>query len=92
MACRYSDIAIDGSNKIYIHDGLLSIRDFNRFPAPLYKGSMPYIFDFYHTTKGEKGAGLGLAICKKLVEAHKGWIKVESASGKTVFSVFLPEM
>jgi two-component system, OmpR family, sensor histidine kinase KdpD len=41
--------------------------------------------------KNTSGAGLGLAICKGLVEAHKGriWIQKETTSGTTV-SFILP--
>ena len=40
---------------------------------------------------GSKGAGLGLAICKGLIEAHKGRIWVQDrADGGTVFSFTLP--
>jgi signal transduction histidine kinase len=42
------------------------------------------------TTKA-RGVGLGLAICKKLVEAHQGRIEVQSEPGKgATFKVVLP--
>ena len=48
------------------------------------------IFDPYFTTKA-KGTGLGLAIVHKIIEAHKGEIKVRSVSGQgTSFTIVIP--
>jgi signal transduction histidine kinase len=48
------------------------------------------IFDRYFTTK-DSGTGLGLAICERIVMAHNGEIKVESAPGQgTSFIIKLP--
>ncbi|HEX2209243.1 MAG TPA: HAMP domain-containing sensor histidine kinase [Longimicrobium sp.] len=48
------------------------------------------IFEPFVSTKG-KGMGLGLAICREIVEAHAGRIEVDSAVGQgTTFTIRLP--
>lgn len=54
------------------------------------EGIMDKIWTPLFTTK-EKGMGFGLAICKKIVEAHRGSITVESDVGEgTKFKLTLP--
>jgi signal transduction histidine kinase len=53
------------------------------------------IFDPFFTTKGTVGNGLGLWVCKQLVEKHGGSIRVRSCMNGdrrgTTFSVLLPQ-
>lgn len=45
----------------------------------------------FFTTKGERGNGLGLDVCRRLVESHDGTIECESVSeAGTTFSITLP--
>jgi PAS domain S-box-containing protein len=49
------------------------------------------IFEPFFTTKKQgEGTGLGLDICRKIIEKHNGRIEVSSRPGETTFSVFLP--
>lgn len=51
------------------------------------------IFEPFYTTKqadqqGQGGTGLGLSLCREIIEAHKGRIRVESTVGKgTTFTL-----
>ena len=76
----------NNSAKIFVSDNGVGI----------HKKDLPHIFDrFYRThssrSNGEGGFGLGLAICKWIVNQHNGSIKVKSEFGKgSEFTVVLP--
>ncbi|MFO0913270.1 MAG: ATP-binding protein [Pirellulales bacterium] len=61
------------------------------------ESQLPRIFEPFFTTKagpdatGKGGTGLGLSACRKIVEAHRGQIRVRSSVGKgTEFTIRLP--
>jgi signal transduction histidine kinase len=72
----------------------LVVRDFGcGIPAD----KLPRIFDRFYTTKsgpdasGKGGTGLGLSMCRDIIEAHHGRIRVDSVVGKgTAFTLKLP--
>jgi two-component system sensor histidine kinase/response regulator len=56
---------------------------------------LPYIFTDFYTGKSApeeaKGSGIGLAVTKRIIEAHNGTITVSSESGKgSTFMIQLP--
>ena len=53
---------------------------------------LPHIFDAFFTTKSRNnGTGLGLALCKRIIEEHRGTISVNTELGVgTTFIVDLP--
>lgn len=62
------------------------------------KSEIMKIFDSFYSTKRKNpsvqtsGAGIGLALCKKVIDGHNGTITVESEPEKiTAFSISLPK-
>jgi two-component system NtrC family sensor kinase len=52
---------------------------------------MKHMFELFHSTKGNRGTGLGLAVAKKIVEEHEGSITVKSTPAEgTTFNIKLP--
>jgi signal transduction histidine kinase len=52
---------------------------------------MKHMFELFHSTKGNRGTGLGLAVARKIVEEHEGTISVKSKQGEgTTFTVRIP--
>lgn len=72
----------------------LVVRDFG---CGIPQEKLPHIFDSFFTTKsgpdasGKGGTGLGLSMCKDIIESHRGRIRVDSTLGKgTAFTLKLP--
>jgi signal transduction histidine kinase len=52
---------------------------------------LPKLFDPFFTTKHHEGSGLGLLTCHQIIEAHRGYIDVQSQPGKgAAFTVVIP--
>ena len=59
------------------------------------KEDLPFIFEDFYTVKSnqnvERGSGVGLALTRRILEAHEGTIFVESELGKgSIFEMCLP--
>jgi signal transduction histidine kinase len=52
---------------------------------------LPKIFQPFFTARKQRGLGLGLPICDRIIKNHGGRIKVESQPGQgTAFEIYLP--
>lgn len=74
-------------------DALLTVRDFG---IGIPQEAQPYLFEPFFRVDGSRsretgGYGLGLSLCKTIMEAHGGRIRIESRPGEgTCVSLFFP--
>jgi light-regulated signal transduction histidine kinase (bacteriophytochrome) len=49
------------------------------------------LFQKLHSQEEYAGSGIGLSLCKKIIEDHDGWISVTSRPNEgSTFNVFIP--
>lgn len=82
-------VGVDPADRL----GEISVRDTG---AGIPAETLHRIFDPFYSTKtadesGQGGTGLGLSLCKDVMEAHRGRVRVESAVGRgTTFTLRFP--
>ncbi len=92
---KYSPEGADIDIACYQKSGKLWFEVQDRGPG-INDEDKPLIFDLFYTTETQtdsrRGMGIGLSLCKTIVEAHGGQISVEDRpGGGSIFKFYLPQ-
>ena len=96
-AVRYSENESQPVEITLAHQGPYCRLDVKDSGCGIPSEELPLVFEpFYRIDKSRSrqtgGYGLGLSICKTIMQAHKGRIEVESTVGRgTTFSLYFPQ-
>ncbi|WP_052813078.1 PAS domain-containing sensor histidine kinase [Desulfonatronum thioautotrophicum] len=76
------------------HDWLFRVRDNGVGVTPGQEDRLFKVFSRLHTRGRYEGTGIGLALCRKIVEHHQGriWVESEGEGQGSVFCFTLPKM
>jgi signal transduction histidine kinase len=78
--------------RVYEKDGFVFV-DVSDSGSGMDEAQSQHCFELFYTTKGATGhgSGLGLNICRNIMNRHGGYIEFETAAGKgTTFRISLP--
>lgn len=79
--------------EIFAQEGAIIVRDNGIGIDPKHHDRIFRLFRRVHTPDRFPGEGLGLALVKKIIEAHGGTVSVESALGEgSTFRICLPDL
>jgi signal transduction histidine kinase len=92
-ARRIEDAPVKRPDRSPARGWLISVSDNGIGIEAQYFGKLFQLFQRLHTHDKYPGTGLGLALCKRIVERHRGAIWVDSSPGEgSVFYVALPDI